>query len=169
MLKSFKFSSLLEIFAFVLMASLIIIMVVQIFARQFLSSVPTWSGEETANFLLIWTVNIGAALAAGKNSHLAVDYFVSKFSLKKQRIVEVFVFLIVSIFLVMIAYISFQLAWSGRFTTTARLNLSMFWFQISFSVGSVIMLFYYVKYFIANLRTLKNNKLNEYNNVRREE
>lgn len=153
--KSLKFTKLLEIFAFVLMSSLIFIMVVQIFARQFLGSIPTWSGEEAANFLLIWTVNIGAAIAAGKNSHLAVDYFVSKISKKKQAIVEIFVFILVSIFLIAMSFISFQLAWSGRFATTSRLNLSMFWFQISFTVGSLIMFLYYIKHSLSHFKNIR--------------
>lgn len=157
MLKKLKFANVLEFIAFLIMVSLIFIMAVQVFARQFLSTIPSWSGEETANFLLIWTVNIGAGIAAGQNAHLALDYFINLFSRQKQRIVEILVYLIIIIFLAVIVVISFQLAWSGRFTTTARLNLSMFWFQSSISVGAIIMLYYYIKHFFA---TIKNMKIN---------
>lgn len=154
MWKKLKFKNLLEFIAFLIMVSLIVIMAVQVFARQFLSTIPSWSGEETANFLLIWTVNIGAGIAAGQNAHLALDYLINLFSHQKQRIVEILVYLIVIIFLGVIAVISFQLAWSGRFATTSRLNLSMFWFQSSISAGAMIMLYYYIKHFFAIIRTI---------------
>lgn len=160
MLKRLKFSKVLEFIAFALMSALIIIMVVQVFARQFLSVIPVWSGEETANFLLTWIVGIGAGLAAAKNSHLAMDYFIDILKPKRQRVVEVLVYLIVSIFLALIMVISFQLAWSGRSATTARLDISMFWLQSSISVGSLIMLCYYIKHFIVSLKTLKKSRNN---------
>jgi|SRR5699024_3133765 len=158
MLKKLKFMNILEFIAFLIMVSLIFIMAVQVFARQFLSNIPSWSGEETANLLLIWTVNIGAGIAAGKNAHLAMDYFINLFSRQKQRTVEILVYLIVIIFLGAIAVISFQLAWSGRFATTSRLDLSMFWFQSSISVGALIMLYYNVKSLFITIKNLKLNK-----------
>ncbi|SDI41796.1 TRAP transporter small permease [Natribacillus halophilus] len=150
-------TNILGLVSFILIGLLIFIMAVQIFARQFLATVPAWSGEEAANFLLMWSICIGAGLAAGRNSHLAVDYFIDRFSVKKQRIIEVFIYLIISVFLLIIMMVNFQLAWDGRFATTPRLNLSTFWFQVSISASAFIMLYFYIKHLVNTIKLIKNN------------
>jgi TRAP-type transport system small permease protein len=159
MFKMLKVANILQFISFILLSLLIFIMAVQVFARQFLGSIPVWSGEEATNLLLVWIINIGAGLAAGKNSHLAMDYFVNKFSAKNKQVIELLIYTIVITFLTVIMVVNFQLAWAGRFAVSARLDISTFWFQISFSVGALIMLGYYIYHLSVVIRDLKNKSL----------
>ncbi|WP_332695214.1 TRAP transporter small permease [Halalkalibacter lacteus] len=160
MFRRFKLINVLEFTAFLLVISLVSIMFVQVFARQFFDKIPVWSGEEVATLLLIWVVNIGAAIAAGRNTHISMDYIVDKFPEKWRKIIEVVVYSIICVFLITIGWILFQVAWSGRSATTARLNISMFWIQISMSVGMIIMFYYYVKLLIKSISSLRGKDIN---------
>ena len=54
--------------------------------------------EETAIFLLIWVSLLGSAVALRKGAHLGIDYFVGKLSKEKQLQSEIFVYLCISLF-----------------------------------------------------------------------
>src|SRR5690554_4903668 len=101
-------------------------MFVQVFARQFLPAIPMWSGEETATLLLIWLANVGAVIAAAKHDHISMDFLFDKIPQSKRGYFEIFIYSIICVFLAFVAVVAFQLAWGGRFATTARLNISMF-------------------------------------------
>jgi TRAP-type transport system small permease protein len=149
-----EFVKILEFVAFLITIALVFIMFVQVFARQFLPSIPVWSGEETASLLLIWLAMVGAAIAAAKNAHISMDFLFEKIPDGKKPYVEVIVYSVICLFLIGMAIISFQLAWANRTSTTARLNLSMFWIQGSIAFGMSIMFIYYVKHVITSFRKL---------------
>lgn len=54
-------------------------------ASRYLLGVPSVFTDELANFLLIWVGLLGAAYAAGKKLHLAIDIVPSRLSGAKQR------------------------------------------------------------------------------------
>ncbi|WP_052345819.1 TRAP transporter small permease [Paucisalibacillus sp. EB02] len=148
----------LEVLAFIIVIALVGIMFVQVFSRQFLDRIPVWSGEEVATLLLIWLTNVGAAIAAGNNTHLSMDYFFEKLPEKFRSYIQVFVYGIICVFLIFIAYVSIELAWSGRFAFSARLDISMFWYQSSIFVGMSIMFYYYIKLFVRSFLEIKSTK-----------
>lgn len=158
MQRKLSFANIIEILSFIALMFLIFIMFVQVFARKFLPSIPIWSGEEMATLLLIWLANIGGALAASRDSHISMDYFVEKMSERNRLKVLTVVYFVICIFLVCIAVVSFQLAWGGRFSYTARLGLSMFWIQISIFFGMVTMLWFYAKHFVTTIMKIKGCK-----------
>lgn len=157
-LKKIKVESIYEMLAFFIMVLLILIIFIQVFSRRFLSTIPAWSTQETASLLLMWLVAIGASLAAAKNSHLAMNYLVDKLSNRLKKIVELGIYVFVTIFLVIVAIFSFDLAWANRSSTTPRLDISMFWLQISIFVGAVTMSGYYVVHLWHTIKmlTVKN-------------
>ncbi|MEC2071408.1 TRAP transporter small permease [Alkalihalophilus marmarensis] len=159
MVKKFEFIKVLEFTAFLLVVSLVFIMFVQVFARQFFDRIPVWSSDEVATLLLIWLVNIGAAIAAGRNTHISMDYIVDKFPEKWRKGTEIVVYACICIFLLAVGIILLQLAWSGRFASTARLNISMFWIQISMVVGMITMFYYYVKLLIKAISGYREKEI----------
>lgn len=156
MLKKVNLNKGLELLAFLILSSLIFIIFVQVFTRRFFETIPIWSGEETANLLLMWLVAIGAGIAAARNSHLAMNYVVEKMPERFQKSIHVLIYGVICIFLAIVAVVSIDLAWGGRFSTTSRLNLSMFWFQISIFIGALIMFFYYIKHFVSTIMRKTN-------------
>ena len=69
----------------------------QVFSRFVLGD-PSSYTEELARYLMIWVGVLGAAYVSGKNKHVAIDYFPTKFSKKNQIKVKVFVKWLIMIF-----------------------------------------------------------------------
>ncbi|MDB2328309.1 TRAP transporter small permease [Flavobacteriaceae bacterium] len=55
----------------------------QVFTR-FFTDTPSSFTDELARYLMIWLGILGAAYVAGKNEHVAIDFFAKKFSEKRQ-------------------------------------------------------------------------------------
>jgi len=84
--------------ALVVIMSLMVVNVLwQVFSRFVLGD-PSSYTEELARYLMIWVGVLGAAYVSGKNKHVAIDYFPTKFSKKNQIKVKVFVKWLIMIF-----------------------------------------------------------------------
>jgi TRAP-type C4-dicarboxylate transport system permease small subunit len=68
-----------------------------VFTRYVMGEQAKWT-EELARFLLVWVSLLGGAVAFGTKGHLGVDYFVGKFDPDVQKLMAVFVNLIVLFF-----------------------------------------------------------------------
>ncbi|HPY78277.1 MAG TPA: TRAP transporter small permease [Anaerohalosphaeraceae bacterium] len=73
----------------------------QVFTRFVLNHPSSWT-EELAIFLLIWVALLGAAVALGRGSHLGIDYFINKLPLKDKLAVEIFVYLCIAVFSILV-------------------------------------------------------------------
>ena len=74
----------LEYVLVVLMAIMTLDVLWGVFTRYVMDAQASWS-EELARFLLIWIGILGAAYAAGKNMHLAIDLYPSSLPPPKRR------------------------------------------------------------------------------------
>ncbi|MBP7052037.1 MAG: TRAP transporter small permease [Phycisphaerae bacterium] len=88
---------LLEGLVIVVMAVLVLDVLWQVFTRLVLKDPSTWT-EELAIFMLIWVSLLGAAVALGRGAHLGIDYFVGKLPERVRVATEVFVFLSIAVF-----------------------------------------------------------------------
>jgi TRAP-type C4-dicarboxylate transport system permease small subunit len=87
----------LEIAVTVIMGSLVLDVLWGVFSRYVLHNQSTWT-EELAIMLLIWASLLGASIGFIRNSHLGVDYFVSKFSIRMQKVFQILVYVLVAVF-----------------------------------------------------------------------
>jgi len=62
----------------------------QVFTR-FFTDTPSSFTDELARYLMIWLGILGAANVAGKNEHVAIDFFAKKFSEKRQLFLTRFI------------------------------------------------------------------------------
>ena len=62
----------------------------QVFTR-FFTDTPSSFTDELARYLMIWLGILGAAYVAGKNEHVAIDFFAKKFSKKRQLLLTRFI------------------------------------------------------------------------------
>ena len=69
----------------------------QVFSRFFTSN-PSSFTDELARYLMIWLGILGAAYVAGKNEHVAIDFFVKKFSASKRKLMASFASISISSF-----------------------------------------------------------------------
>lgn len=87
----------LEVLVMVVVAVLVLDVLWQVFTRFILKDPSSWT-EELATFLLIWVALLGAAVALGRGAHLGIDYFVGKLPEKTRIKTEIFVFLCIAAF-----------------------------------------------------------------------
>ena len=143
---------LLEIFANILIWIILFLLMVQVVGRYILNTLPEWSSEEATLLFLMWMAAVGASLGSANNSHLVVDSLVKVFPKKMQRVIEIIVYILVTIFLVVAFYVTAQLAWLNRATLTPRLQIPMSLVQASIPFAMGIMLYYNIKYFVLSFR-----------------
>ena len=79
--------------------------VIQVFSRTFLPSVPSWT-EEAARYLFIYSVAIGAGIVSMKDEYARVDILTAKFPAGLKKCYEILVCLILIVFDVYLAYIT---------------------------------------------------------------
>lgn len=79
----------LELVLIVLLIILVLDVLWQVISRYILVN-PSSFTDELARFLLIWLGILGSAYVTGKKLHLAIDFFVDKFSKKVRLLVFYF-------------------------------------------------------------------------------
>ena len=67
--------------------------VIQVFSRTFLPTVPSWT-EEAARYLFIYSVALGAGVVALKDEYARVDIFTSRLSRNARQLYEFVVCLV---------------------------------------------------------------------------
>lgn len=87
----------LEIVVIAVTGILVLDVVWQVFTRYVLRDPSSWT-EELATMLLIWVSLLGASVGFIKKSHLGVDYFVNKLKDRARTIVELIVYLLITLF-----------------------------------------------------------------------
>ena len=80
-----------------LMATLVLDILWQVFARYVLAAPSSWT-EELATFLLIWLALLGAAVGLRERAHLGIDYLTAKLPPERRRAVEALAFALTAAF-----------------------------------------------------------------------
>ncbi len=78
----------LQVLCVALFASLVVVVVLQVFTRQILQSPLTWT-TPTAQYLFVWLALAGAALLFGLKEHIAVDFLMNVIGLHRSRSLEI--------------------------------------------------------------------------------
>ena len=68
-----------------------------VFTRYAMGSQASWT-EELARFLLIWIGILGAAYAAGKDMHLAIDLLMPRLKQKGQKRIKILISFLIVLF-----------------------------------------------------------------------
>jgi TRAP-type C4-dicarboxylate transport system permease small subunit len=76
-----------EALTVVLVGSFVLLIILQVFFRFVLNSSITWS-EEVVQFLLLWSVMLGSAVASDRQGHIALDPLRDKLGPTGFRIVQ---------------------------------------------------------------------------------
>lgn len=92
----------LEAVLFVLVITLVTLTVIQVFSRYVLHNSLPWT-EEAARIALVWTVMIGAAIAAERRDHYAITFISDRFSPRLKFIAAILMNTFGLIFLVVLA------------------------------------------------------------------
>jgi TRAP-type C4-dicarboxylate transport system permease small subunit len=92
--------SVLEKVLVVIMSTMVINVLWQVFSRYILAN-PSSFTDELARYLMIWVGVLGAAYVAGKGNHVAITYFSEKFSSANQKKVQTFINLTILTFAIL--------------------------------------------------------------------
>ncbi len=145
----------------VLMASNVINVLWQVFTR-FILHHPSSFTEELARYLLIWVGLLGAAYAAGKKMHLAIDVVLQ--GLKKKARIGTEIFIQVFIF----SFALFVMVAGGlRLVTitltlkqvSAALGIKLGYIYLVLPLSGLLIMFYSAIFFIQRMKDLSGKKV----------
>ncbi len=144
----------LATFVAILMATLVVDVLWQVFTRFILADPSSWT-EELARYLMIWVGLIGAAYAAGRGLHLAVDLLPNKLTGMRARTLRLAIGICTLLFaLVALFGGGTRLVWVmlklGQ--TSASLQLPLGYVYLAVPISGVLIAFYAVMDLKTELR-----------------
>jgi len=123
----------------ILLASICIVMLTQVFSRYLFNAPLTWP-EELSRYLFIWVVFLGAAIAFRHKAHLGMDFVTAKLPEKLREFTEKVVELIILAFLILILYVAPEVLGVTWLQTSPVLNLPMSSIYLAFPVAGGLMI-----------------------------
>ncbi|UCF92998.1 MAG: TRAP transporter small permease [Desulfobacterales bacterium] len=127
-----------------LLMSLMVIDVLFGVLNRFLLKYPISWTEEVARFLMIWICMLGATIAIKKGTHVAVIYFVTKFSAKAKNRLALINHILIIAFLLIPSIYGIKLCVSQMGQLSPALRISMFWPFLAVPAGCIIMILHEV-------------------------
>jgi len=107
----------------------------QVLARFVFNQPSPWT-EEVIGRLLIWTVALGIVAAFRQGALVSVDLMLRLSRGAWRRAVRVIIVAVTLSFLVLLAWVGYELAWRIRFQTFASLPISISWAYLAIPVGA---------------------------------
>ena len=111
----------------------------QVLVRFIFNQPSPWT-EEVIGRLLIWAVALGIVAAFRQGALVSVDLMQRLSRGAWLRVVRHVVLAVTLLFLVLLAWVGFDLAWRVRFQTFSSLPLSIGWAYLAFPVGATLSL-----------------------------
>ncbi len=126
--------------------AMVIVIFMQVIFRFILNDPLSWS-EELARYLFVWITFLGAAICARDRGHIGMDYVVSKFPVKVQKIIEHFGLALMVVISLTIAISSIETVVSnfGQVSPALRLNMGLIYSAIP--IGCIYTAVYYAEHF----------------------
>ncbi len=133
----------------------------QVFARWFLPSVPSWT-EETARIFLIWMVGFGGGLAYRDGGYVNVDLLINLLPKALSSVLLRFGDLIIAAFMALFTYEGWQMTMRmGRRQTSPALYIPMQYVFVAFAALGAFVVLYALFSFFYGLRAKALAKANE--------
>ncbi len=118
------------------------IVFLQVVSRTIKMSIP--GTEELARLLVVWLTFLGSSLAIHEKMHLAVNYFVGLTSDKIQRVMYVFVHVLMIAFFCILLFYGTNLTVLALGTTSSTLQMPMSVFYGAIPLSAVFSLYFLV-------------------------
>ena len=131
-----------------------------VFLRTFFHFGFSWL-EELCQYIMVWIVCIGCVLSVRGNEHINVDVIFSVLPKKFHSTYRTILAFVCAVFLIFFARYSLDLML--RVKKTGQVSVAMPWLQmyvlyIGIVLGSVLLLYEYIKLFIRLLRDIYTRK-----------
>lgn len=129
----------LRVLVGVMFLTIVILTLVQVFARYLLNSPLLWS-EELARLLLVWVVFLGGAVVCWDGRHLNVDTFFTRSSSRLRIVMRTVNAIIALCFLAVLAWSSLPLIELEWIINMGAIPISMSFVRIPALVGGILMI-----------------------------
>lgn len=123
-----------------LVAAMAVVVCAGVWWRYVLNNALAWS-EETAKFLMVWLVFVGAPIALRQGGHAAIDVLPNLLAPRLRHALYTVVHGIVLGLMAVLVYQGGQFAWNGRTQITATTSVSMLYVFGAIPVGGTVMFF----------------------------
>jgi TRAP-type transport system small permease protein len=122
------------------LASFTVVVAVDVVYRQILAQPLLWPSEWSV-MTFIWSVLLGASVAARRQSHFVVDALPTM-PVRLDRALQILVALLTILFALVLIYYGYHVTLSGLRRRTPMVGYSLFYVYVAFPLaGSAIMLF----------------------------
>lgn len=152
---------LLETLVIMLMSTLVLDVLWQVFSRYILSS-PSSYTDELAGFLLIWVGLLGSAYVCGQKEHLAIDILIHKVGPKSKLSLELFIYGITALFAVFVLVTGGVWLVYTRIIlneTSASLQINMGYVYLVLPLSGLLILYYSVDNAMKTIRDSKTENI----------
>lgn len=140
---------------------MVVVIIVQVFSRQFFSYTPSWS-EELSRLLLVWITFLGIAYGVKAKLHIALGLFVNMFPKSVQHIFDYLSKLLLIGFGAMMVYYGYHFIVLMGGSTMPGTGLKSSYLYASIPVGGLFIIFYGVELlFKKGLHQELNNEKSE--------
>jgi TRAP-type C4-dicarboxylate transport system permease small subunit len=130
---------------------MIVIILYGVLSRYVLHHSISWY-EELAVMLMIWIVFLGSSIALHQKEHIGMTVLKDKLKPTVKKYFDLGILTIILIFLAIVCYGGFKLAFSVIPQKTPSLRISYFWAYSSLPVGCVLMMVQVLDQIIEILR-----------------
>lgn len=141
------------LFSMVLFMVFLVCIIVQILTRYVPFIKITWT-EEISVYAFIWAILMGAAVMLKRNEHFAFDFFRGRVKGTAKLITETFIYGVIIVFSLYIAYCGVQLTkqfWNWSLTSLPMISQRYTWSSLIVSGGTMAF------YSICNLAEVYRN------------
>ncbi len=130
--------------------SMSLILLLQIVSRFLVFMPLSWS-QELLQYLNIWLVFLGAAVAVKEKAHIKVDFVVEHFTVSARKFFRIFSYLASGLLVSLVATQAYELMGKTMNKTTGSFPVPVGYFYLSLLVGCSLMTLNYVFLIYAEL------------------
>lgn len=132
-----------------------IVLFINVVLRYVFNSGWIWA-EESARYMIVWMVFVGASACVRKGMHLAVDAAIIRLSNRSQAVVKVIVSVICIGFSFFLVYYGWEICSVLKDTeqTTPGLEIPVYWVYLAIPTGGLLMGFRFFEEMLRNIKAL---------------
>jgi TRAP-type C4-dicarboxylate transport system permease small subunit len=135
-------NALAEFALWILVALTILVTFIQVVFRYGLDSSLSWS-EELSRYLFVWTIFIGASVAARRRQHIFVEVLIALFPARLREWVDSLIVIVSIIFFAIFAYVGWLLVQNAWQQYSTALDIRIAWVYAAAPLGAVLSILHF--------------------------
>ena len=122
------------------LSTMVLLIFIQIISRTLFGLSFVWT-EEVARFLMIWVVFLGAGIAFQYGAHISIESLFIRLPVKKQKIIQVIITLLVIIFLLVLFMVGYQISMLMMIQKSPALRIPMGYIYAVIPLSAILQIF----------------------------